>query len=149
MFKHVLVPHDGSELSRSAVEKAIAFARETGARLTFLYGLPELPLPATGVGDDARYDPERPRRFLEEATEEARPIMEPLLAQAKAAGVAADAAYVPGAAPHEAIIRTAEERGCDLIFMASRGRSGLNALLLGSETHKVLNLCKIPVLVYR
>jgi nucleotide-binding universal stress UspA family protein len=75
--------------------------------------------------------------------------MEPVLEKARAAGVAAELAYVPSAAPHEAIIRTAEERGCDLIFMASRGRSGLNALLLGSETHKVLNLCKIPVLVYR
>ena len=75
MFKHVLVPHDGSELSMTAVEKSIVFAKETGARLTFLYGLPELPLPASGVGDDARYDPGRPKRFLEEAMEDRKSVV--------------------------------------------------------------------------
>ena len=149
MFKHILVPTDGSELSKIAVDKAIEFARETGARLTFFFALPEPPLPASGFGDDTRYDPERPKRFLEEARRQARQVVDPAVEQAKQSGVAAYAAYLPGAAPHEAIIRAAQESECDLIFMASRGRSGLNALLLGSETHKVLNLCKIPVLVYR
>ena len=149
MFKHILVPTDGSELSKIAVEKAVTFARETGARITFFFALPEPPLPASGFGDDTRYDPERPKRFLEEAKEQANGIVNPALEVAKQAGVVADVAYISGASPHEAIIRAAQEGECDLIFMASRGRSGLNALLLGSETHKVLNLCKIPVLVYR
>jgi nucleotide-binding universal stress UspA family protein len=120
-----------------------------GARLTFFYALAEPPLPASGFGDDTRYDPERPKRFLAEAEQQARQLVEPAVEAARQGGVAADMAFLPGAAPHEAIIRAAQERGCDLIFMASRGRAGLNALLLGSETHKVLNLCKIPVLVYR
>ncbi|HEX9178895.1 MAG TPA: universal stress protein [Burkholderiales bacterium] len=149
MFKHILVPTDGSELSKVAVEKAVAFAGSIGARITFFFALPEPPLPASGFGDDTRYDPERPKRFLEEAKEQAKGIVGPALEEAKQAGVTADVAYIPGASPHEAIIRAAQEGECDLIFMASRGRSGLNALLLGSETHKVLNLCKIPVLVYR
>jgi nucleotide-binding universal stress UspA family protein len=149
MFKHILVPTDGSELSMIAVEKAIAFAMEVGARLTFFYAMAEPPLPASGFGDDTRYDPERPKRFLAEAERQARQVVDPAVEQARRAGIAADGAHLPGAAPHEAIIRAAQERQCDLIFMASRGRSGLNALLLGSETHKVLNLCKIPVLVYR
>jgi nucleotide-binding universal stress UspA family protein len=149
MFKHILVPTDGSDLSKIAVEKAVGFAKETGARITFFFALPEPPLPASGFGDDTRYDPERPKRFLEEAKQQAQGIVGPALEVAKQAGVNADVAYIPGASPHEAIIRAAQDGGCDLIFMASRGRSGLNALLLGSETHKVLNLCKIPVLVYR
>jgi len=149
MFKHVLVPTDGSELSRSAVEKAIGFAKDAGAKLTFLNVMPEAPPPSTENSDAARYDPGKPKRFLQEAEQRAREFVDPALAAAKAAGVVAEAAFVPSHSPHEAIIRTAQDRNCDLIFMASRGRSGINALLLGSETHKVLNLCKIPVLVYR
>lgn len=149
MFKHVLVPTDGSELSRTAVSTAIAFAKDAGARLTFLNVVPEPPPPSSEYSDAARYDPEKPKRFLAEAEKQAREFVDPALTEAKQAGVAAEAAFVPAASPHEAIIRTAQDRNCDLIFMASRGRTGLNALLLGSETHKVLNLCKIPVLVYR
>ncbi|HEX6828978.1 MAG TPA: universal stress protein [Burkholderiales bacterium] len=149
MFKNILVPTDGSDLSKVAVDEAIAFARASGARLTFFYVMAEPPLPASGFGDDTRYDPDRPKRFLVEAEQQAREIVDPAVEEAKRAGVAAEGAYRSGSAPHEAIIRAAQERECDLIFMASRGRSGLNALLLGSETHKVLNLCKIPVLVYR
>ncbi len=149
MFKHILVPTDGSELSKTSAEKAIAFAKDSRAKLTFLNVLPEAPAPATGFSDDAHYDPAKPKRFLEESERQARKFVDPVLAQAKEAGVSADAVFLPSHAPHEAIIRAAQEHGCDLIFMASRGRSGLNALLLGSETHKVLNLCKIPVLVYR
>jgi len=149
MFKHVLVPTDGSELSRTAVGSAIGFAKDAGARLTFLYVMPEAPPPSSGFGDAAHYDPAKPKRYLEEAEKQARVFVDPALAEAKRAGVVAEAAFVPAHSPHEAIIRTAQDRNCDLIFMASRGRSGINALLLGSETHKVLNLCKIPVLVYR
>src|SRR5512134_1837098 len=90
MFKHILVPTDGSELSKIAVEKAIAFAKEVGAELTFFYALAEPPLPASGFGDDTRYDPERPKRFLEEAKEQAKEIVSPALEVAKQAGVTAD-----------------------------------------------------------
>lgn len=149
MFKHILVPTDGSALSTSAVEKAINFAREVEARLTFLTALPEALPPVSSFWDSARDQTEESERGTAEARAEASRIVEAAVAQARRAGVSADTALAASNSPFEAIIQTAEERRCDLIFMASHGRRGVNALLLGSETNKVLTHCKIPVLIYR
>ena len=147
MFKHLLVPTDGSDLSRLAAAKAIAFAGETGARLTFFVALPQHPVSfhegygLTDAGTRAR--------LIATAEQQGRAILDPLVAEATAAGVSAKAAATPCATVHDGIIATAAHHGCDLIFMASHGRRGIGALLLGSETMKVLTHSKIPVLVCR
>lgn len=147
MFKHILVPTDGSPLSDTAVTRAIAFASEIAARLTFFYSQPDFPMPIYGEG--ALIDPTTPEQFAQSAGQEARRILERAKAEAESAGVSADTDSQISETPYEAIIAAADRHGCDLIFMASHGRRGIAGLLLGSETQKVLTHSKTPVLVYR
>lgn len=147
MFKHLLIPTDGSKLSNDALERAVQFARETGARLTALHVMPEyIPpafaeFPAAGQASFAE--------FMKATEENGKSILDAAGQAAKAAGVACDAVSVRHTQPYRAIIDVAREKGCDLIFMSSHGRRGLSALVLGSETNKVLTHSSIPVLVFR
>ncbi|MBP9655086.1 MAG: universal stress protein [Rhodocyclaceae bacterium] len=147
MFKHILVPTDGSALSTDTVKKAVEFARETGARITFFYSKPDYPVAFYGEG--ALIDPTTPEKFAEMAEKQSREILAAAQALAAAAGVGSAVATTTSDVPYEAIIGAATGNGCDLIFMASHGRRGLSGLLLGSETQKVLTHSKVPVLVYR
>lgn len=147
MFKHILVPTDGSQLSQQAVQRAIDFAKEIGARITFFYAKPEYPV--TFYGEGALIDPTTPEKFAQMTEQQAREILDACAEQAAAAGVACATLSQTSDVPYEAIIAAATTAGCDLIFMASHGRRGIGALLLGSETQKVLTHSKIPVLVYR
>lgn len=147
MFRHLLVPTDGSDLSRRTATHAITFARETGARITFFAALPQHPVSfheGYGLTDAGTRE-----RLIATAEQQGRAIVDPLVAEAAAAGVTAEAVATPCATVHDGIIATAAHHGCDLIFMASHGRRGIGALLLGSETQKVLTHSKIPVLVHR
>ena len=147
MFRHLLVPTDGSDLSRRTATHAITFARETGARITFFAALPQHPVSfheGYGLTDAGTRE-----RLIATAEQQGRAIVEPLVAEAAAAGVTAEAVATPCATVHDGIIAAATHHGCDLIFMASHGRRGIGALLLGSETQKVLTHSKIPVLVHR
>lgn len=147
MFHHLLVPTDGSELSLKAVKGAVAFARESGARITFfnarsnvpisLYGAGELINPAT-LEDLTTISKESSERSLQEAIE-----------IAAAAGVPASTESGVNDLPYEAIIAAAERHGCDLIFMSSHGRRGIGGFLIGSQTQRVLTHSPLPVLVYR
>ena len=147
MFKHILVPTDGSALSDSTVARAVSFAKETGARITFFYSPPDFPMPIYGEG--ALIDPTTPEQFAKSAASEAEAILSKARGAAEAAGVACDSDTAVNEVPYEAIIDAADRHGCDLIFMASHGRRGIAGLLLGSETQKVLTHSKTPVLVYR
>ena len=147
MFKKILVPTDGSELSDSTVARAISFAQDAGANITFFYAQPDFPMPIYGEG--ALIDPTTPEQFSRAAEAEAEVILARARANAEAAGVASNSDTLVSEVPYEAIIEAAERNRCDLIFMASHGRRGLSGLLLGSETQKVLTHSKIPVLVYR
>jgi len=147
MFKHILVPTDGSELSSGTVSRAIAFAREVGARITFFFAKPDYPVAFYGEG--ALIDPTTPEKFAEMADQQASEILSRCEALAKESSVEASSNSLVSDIPYEAIITAADSCGCDLIFMASHGRRGLSGLLLGSETQKVLTHSKIPVLVYR
>lgn len=147
MFKHILVPTDGSPLSEGTVSRAISFAKDAGARITFFYAQPDFPMPIYGEG--ALIDPTTPEQFSKSAEAEAMKILNRAKSEADAAGVAADTDTVVNEVPYEAVIDAAERHGCDLIFMASHGRRGIAGLLLGSETQKVLTHSKVPVLVYR
>lgn len=147
MFKNILVPTDGSELSDSTVVRAVSFAREAGARITFFYAQPDFPMPIYGEG--ALIDPTTPEQFSRAAAQEAERILTKARALADAEGVPSGSDTQVSEVPYEAIIDAVERNACDLIFMASHGRRGLSGLLLGSETQKVLTHSKIPVLVYR
>lgn len=147
MFKHLLVPTDGSKLSGDAVERAIRFASETGAQLTALHVMPEyIPpafaeFPAAGEGSFAE--------FMKITEETAANVLGAAQTAAVAAGIKCETISVRHTQPYRAIIDVAREKGCDLIFMASHGRRGLSAMVLGSETNKVLTHSSIPVLVFR
>lgn len=147
MFKHILVPTDGSALSEGTVARAVSFARDAGAKITFFYAQPDFPMPIYGEG--ALIDPTTPEQFARSAAVEADSILLRAKAMADASGVECDTTTTVSEIPYEAIIEAADRHGCDLIFMASHGRRGIAGLLLGSETQKVLTHSKTPVLVYR
>jgi len=147
MFKHILVPTDGSELSRSTARRAISFAKEAGAQVTIFYAKPEYPIAYFGEG--ALIDPTTPEKFAEMADQQAAEYLSEVEAWCQEAGVPCKTTSATSDIPYEAIIAAAESSGCDLIFMASHGRRGISGFLLGSETNKVLTHSKVPVLVYR
>ena len=147
MYRHILIPTDGSELSTKAAQSGLQLASALGARVTgvFVAMRFEAVYPDFGLGyappplpDDAG---------LQEQV--AAELLASLGKLAQAAGVPYEGIHVMQDDAALAIIQTAKERACDLIFMASHGRRGVQALLLGSVTHKVLTHCQIPVLVYR
>ena len=147
MFKHILVPADGSDLSLRTVARAASFAKEAGARVSLFYAQP-LPPPAyEGIGAISSSD--LTQMLHERLDGAAKEILDAAEKVARDAGVAAHRLVLVGKHPFELIIQAAEMQGCDLIFMASHGRGGVGALLLGSETNKVLTHTNIPVLVYR
>jgi nucleotide-binding universal stress UspA family protein len=145
MYQHILLPTDGSELSNKAIPQGIELAKSIGARVTGIHvsatfhTLSIDPLLVTDRADDYEAD--------------ARTIGQEYLAviefAALAAGVPYEGVHVLHDHPYEAILDEAKQRGCDLIVMASHGRRGVAALVLGSETHKVLTHGTIPTLVYR
>lgn len=147
MFKHLLVPTDGSPLSQDSVARAVSFAKEAGARITLLYAEPESPAAYGGMG--AISHPHLTQELQKRLDGAARDILDAAEQVAKDAGVEFGRVVLVGNHPYACIIQAAESNGCDLIFMASHGRRGVNALLMGSETQKVLTHSKIPVLVFR
>jgi nucleotide-binding universal stress UspA family protein len=145
MFRHILLPTDGSELSALALQKGIQLAKALGARVTGLCVFQDVHY----VGCEAGIGPEFQKQADVAVQKE---VEENLFAIEKAAieaGVPCETERVKSFQVFEAIIETADKKGCDLIIMASHGRKGVGALLLGSETQKVLTHSKIPVLVYR
>ena len=149
MFKHILVPTDGTAFSSKAAGHAIELAPPMGARLTFIHVLPLRPLPFFGGEGGMFVDQTEPDEFEQSARDAALRHLATLEAQAQSAGIPAGSVAQGGGAPYEVIIEVATERGCDLILMASHGRTGIKSMILGSETQKVLTHTKIPVLVYR
>ena len=147
MFKHIFIPTDGSPLSTRAVEAGIAIAKESGARITACYVLDAVP--ARLFAAPYRGEEEAIARFEEMQRSAAREHVAGMARQAQSQGVDFDPVVETAATAYEGIVRAAEERKCDLILMSSHGRRGLARLALGSVTDKVIQLSKIPVLVYR
>lgn len=147
MFKHLLIPIDGSELSLLAVRKGAEFASEIRASVTLLFVKPEYPV--SYYGDGAMIDPTTPEEFGKLTNTIAHRNLKSAEEICAAAGVTTTTVTETSDVPYDVIISTAEQKQCDLIFMASNGRRGITGLLLGSETQKVLTHSKIPVLVYR
>ena len=145
MFKHLLLPTDGSELSQEAVRKGLQFARESGARVTGVGVAPQFHV----FTFDTTMLEDTGEQYLAESRTQADKNLAMLQRAADELGVACTTVVEVSDHPYEAIIRVAERSACDLILMASHGRRGMQGLLLGSETQKVLTHTKIPVLVYR
>ena len=145
MFSHVLLPTDGSALSETANLEGIHLAKRSNLKVTGISVMPEFPLFTLNVMmlEDTK------EQFLVETRKQAEKNLATLQRAAAEEGVSCETVIEVSDHPYEAIIRTANARGCDLILMASHGRRGVQGMLLGSETHKVLTHTKIPVLVYR
>jgi nucleotide-binding universal stress UspA family protein len=140
MYQHILIPTDGSELAERAVTHGLSLAKLVGAKVTgiIVEERPAAWLLAAGVAF---------AEFTEQLKEYYASALDSMANAAKQAGVPCDTVQVEDVRPYEAIIATATDRGCDLIVMASHGRSGLSAVVLGSVTNKVLTHTKTPVLV--
>ena len=146
MYQHILIPTDGSELAHKAVVHGLSLAKAVGAKVTVLtveasfnvYDVPESRVNLMTAAFE---------EYAKHAREHAASILDGIANEAKAAGVACETLQVIHDHPYEAIVSTAEERGCDLIVMASHGRSGIAAVLLGSVTSRVLTHTTIPILV--
>ncbi len=148
MFNRILLPIDGSDLSNAAVRQACAFARAIDARLIFYYARPGY-LPNYFASDFIVDIAGTEADFIQAMEKQASEILHLAVQAAETAGVEHTELSDECNAPYEGIIAAAKSQNCDLIFMASHGRRGIGALLLGSETQKVLTHCRIPVLVYR
>ena len=147
MFKNVLIPTDGSKLSAKAIKAGVAFAKSINACVTGCYVVE--PFQPYYFGDYIPPDMPTPKEFERHAREAGEKYLQQIENAARAAGLTYSGTVIKSDSPYAGIIAAAKKAGCDLIFMASHGRSGLSGLLLGSETHKVLIHSKIPVLVYR
>lgn len=144
MYRNILVPTDGSEITKHAVDTAIQLAKTVGAKLTVISA--KEPFPYSAISE---MQPVPPQEFFDAQERIASSRIKLATEAAQAAGVAYDAFSVEALHPWEAITDTAKTQGCDLIVMASHGRRGVSALLLGSETQKVLTHCSVPVLVVK
>ena len=149
MFKHILLATDGSTLSDQAVQPAIRLANALGAKITAVHVVGEYHLHLHDEGFAMPNIPALKMRFEEEEAARADKILGAVKKAAADAGVACFSAVLTGDVPYERIIEQAEKSNCDVIVMASHGRQGLQSILLGSETQKVLTHSKIPVLVCR
>ncbi|HEY8024946.1 MAG TPA: universal stress protein [Burkholderiaceae bacterium] len=145
MFKHILFPTDGAATSKHIVKQCIAFAKGIGAQVTALHVMPKY----SPYAYQAAMLVETLEDFNRECVEAANEFLDEVRNQAAEAGVKCEGLYVTSDFPYDAIIRTAEEKGCDVIVMASHGRKGVKGMILGSETQKVLTHSKLPVLVFR
>lgn len=143
MYKHLLVPLDGTPLDTATVEQATAYAASAGARISFLHARADV----GGSSDGALLHSMSPQDFNTAAVGNAGIIVARAEAAARAAGVPCVSYVVTSDHAHEAILQAARDAACDLIFMASHGRRGLQGVLLGSVTRKVLQQARLPVLV--
>ncbi|HEY3076812.1 MAG TPA: universal stress protein [Burkholderiales bacterium] len=148
MYQHILIPTDGSEIAEKAVEAGTNYAREAGAKVLFFTAIPEYQPP----GDAQMMARQRVKSIFEyenDAAEAARAILDKAAATAKDANISFETDFALCDQPYQAIIEAAKRHGCDAIFMASHGRSGIPAWWYGSQTREVLTHSDIPTLVYR
>lgn len=144
MFKHILVPVDGSATSMRAVSKAGELAKAFGSKVTAVYVID--PYPFTGVGADFAYGQSQ---YLNAATSEANTALDATKRALQEIGVQVETVLGEGHAVHEGILQAQENTGADLVVMGSHGRRGFEKLMLGSVTQRVLGVVQVPVLVVR
>jgi nucleotide-binding universal stress UspA family protein len=149
MYRHILVPTDGSPLSLKAAKTAASLAKELKAKITAIYVIQPYTPPSTGDGMVLYPESFSTERYKVESERIAVHALDKVKAEAQSASVDCETAFVTRAHPWQAIIDMAKGEHCDLIVMASHGRKGIEGLLMGSETTKVLTHSATPVLVCR
>ena len=147
MYRHILVPTDGSDLAKKAIASAVALAKDTGAKLTGLYAVPEYIPPVDAMVPVYQFPSKD--EYERQAAIEAELVLKDVAEACTAANVPFDLTHGIDSHPYRLILAQAKARGCDLICMSSHGRRGLVAMILGSETQKVLTHSDLPVLVIR
>lgn len=145
MFKHILLPTDGSRLAQRGVKNGIGFAKSLGARVTLLHVVPPYVPPYDALG----YLTVTAADHRKACARSAKAILSRAAAQARKAGVACSTLSLTDLQPWGGILRAAHARRCDAIVIASHGRGAVGGLLLGSETQRVLARARVPVLVTR
>ena len=147
MYKHILIPTDGSVTAAKGVDAGIEFALQSRAKVTLFTAVPEYQVPSESeiIGRHVVSLGEHTRM----SREKAQGILEPAAERMRDAGIDVDTGYAESDRPYEAIIEAAKKRGCDLILMCSHGRHGIADFWHGSETREVLTHSQIPTLVYR
>jgi nucleotide-binding universal stress UspA family protein len=149
MYKHILMPYDGSGLSLKTLKEATAFAKSIGASLTLIHVVSPFHLHIQPWATPQKVISKIEEEHIAQARKNAQTMLSEPEGRARAEGVRCDSVVVVGDSPYREIIDTATKSGCDLIMMAPHGRGGIDAILLGSETTKVLTHSSIPVLVVR
>ncbi|WP_374412942.1 universal stress protein [Hydrogenophaga sp.] len=144
MFKKILVPTDGSALALSAASTAIDLAKAHGAQIIGVYVID--PFPYIGIGDASAAGLQA---YLSESRSVAGQALDALAKVCGAAGVPFSGDTIERNVVYEGVIETAQAEGCDLIVMASHGRQGVSALVLGSVAQKVLTHTRLPVLIVK
>ena len=148
MYKHILLPTDGSRLAAKGVKAGVRLAKSIGARVTGVYVIPPYMPPM--YGEAAIYVPEiSPKRYKEMTEKEAKKALAAVEIEAGTAGVRCKTEFLVSSQAYEGILKTARRAKCDLVVMASHGRGGLSGLILGSETQRLLAHSRVPVLVCR
>ncbi len=147
MFKHILIPTDGSPVSAKAVKAGIALAKQWGAKVTGFYALEPVPVHLYGEGYVA--DRQMIAEFERRNRAAGKKRIAAVARAARKAGVRFEPLVQTARTPYEGIVEAAQKRKCDLILMSSHGHRGLMRLALGSVADKVIQLSRIPVLVYR
>ena len=148
MYRHILIPTDGSALAEKAVSHGLSLAKSVGAKVTTM--VVEAPFSVYDVPESRlRHMSDAFAEHAEQVKRHAASVLSHVADVAKAAGVPCDTVQMEHDHPYKAIIATAVDKGCDVIVMASHGRGGISAILLGSTTNKVLTHTSIPVLVCR
>ena len=146
MYRHILIPTDGSELAEHAVTNGLALAKSLGAKVSAI--VVEEPFNWLSVSEStARQITQETAKHAEQIKKHATSVLNRAANAARQAGVSCDTIQVENEQPYQAIIAAAKNKGCDLIVMASHGRSGLSGVLIGSVTNKVLTHTQTPVLV--
>lgn len=146
MFKHILMPTDGSAHSERAVARGIELAKLCGAKVTGIHVMQDFQMM---MGPEGLMPTELDENLEERERERAESFLAVVQKSADAAGVPCETLIAKGRHPYDAIVDTANERGCDLIVMTARHRKGLVSLLMGSEASRVLHRASIPVLTFR
>jgi len=147
MFKHILIPTDGSSISAKAVKAGIALAKEQGARVTGYHAVE--PVPARLYGEGYVTERRVVADFERRQRETARKHVAAIERAARKAGVPFHPLVETARTPYHGIVEAAKKRDCDLIFMSSHGHTGLMRMALGSVADKVMTLSNVPVMVYR
>ena len=140
MYRHILIPTDGSKLAERGVAHGLALAKSLGATVSFIFVV-------EAFSEVSGRFLEAVATYAELRKEQAAGVLEGAANAARTAGVSCETIQAESGQPHQAIIAAAKDNGCDLIVMSSHGRSGLSMLLIGSVTNKVLTEAKTPVLV--